>query len=73
MQIVCQAPVVRPIDITRLTETDTGRDTSIETLEAVGLVNVVEGVEYGLFGRGIRVDRLDGGLHLWIRNVWQRH
>jgi hypothetical protein len=64
MQIVCQAPIVSHAQIPRPTETDTGCDTSVETLETVGLVDVVEGVEDSLFGRGVGVDRLDGGLHL---------
>jgi len=49
-----------------LTKTDTGSDTSVETLETVGLVDVVEGVEDSLFSGSIGVHGLDGGLHLLI-------
>jgi len=49
-----------------LTKTDTRSDTSVKTLEAVGLVNVGEGVEHSLLSGSIRVGILDGGLHLLV-------
>ena len=50
----------------QLTKTDTGSDTSVQTLETVGLVDVGEGVEDSLFSGSVRVGVLDGGLHLLV-------
>lgn len=45
-------------------ESDTGRDTSVETLETVCVVDVGKRVEHGLFRRSSRVLAFDSGLHL---------
>lgn len=45
-------------------ETNSGADASVETLDAVGLVDVLEGVEDRLLCGAGGVHRLERGLHL---------